>query len=50
MQDQQARLDFAYVAIGRVAELAKRIAAQYYGKPADHSYFARCSTGDEEPC
>ena len=34
MQDQQAALDFAYVAVGRVAALAKQIVAQYYGKPA----------------
>ncbi len=43
-QDQQASLDFAYIAIGRVAEIAKRIVAQHYGKPAEHSYFAGCST------
>ena len=47
-QDQQASLDFAYVAIGRVAEIAKRIVAQHYGKPAEHSYFAGCSTGGRE--
>jgi Tannase and feruloyl esterase len=47
-QDQQASLDFAYVAIGRVAEIAKRIVAQHYGKPIDHSYFAGCSTGGRE--
>ncbi len=47
-QDQQASLDFAYVAIGRAAEIAKRIVAQYYGKPIDHSYFAGCSTGGRE--
>ncbi|MBV8732846.1 MAG: tannase/feruloyl esterase family alpha/beta hydrolase [Acidobacteriia bacterium] len=48
MQDQQAVLDFQYAAIGRVAEIAKRIVAQYYGKPADRSYFAGCSTGGRE--
>ena len=48
MQDQQANLDFAYTAIGRVAEIAKRIVAQHYGKPADRSYFAGCSTGGRE--
>jgi feruloyl esterase len=48
MQDQQASLDFAYAAIGRVADTAKRIVAQYYSKPADHSYFAGCSTGGRE--
>ena len=48
MQDQQASLDFAYVAIGRVADVAKRIVAQHYGKTADRSYFAGCSTGGRE--
>ena len=47
-QDQQASLDFAYAAVGRVAEFAKRILAQYYGRPPDHSYFAGCSTGGRE--
>jgi len=47
-QDQQANLDFAYAAVGRVAEVAKRIIAQHYGKPADRSYFAGCSTGGRE--
>jgi feruloyl esterase len=48
MQDQQANLDFAYAAIGRVAEVAKRIVAQHYGKPPDKSYFSGCSTGGRE--
>ncbi|HLH43029.1 MAG TPA: DUF6351 family protein [Bryobacteraceae bacterium] len=48
MQDQQASLDFAYAAIGRVAEVAKRIVTQHYGKPPEHSYFAGCSTGGRE--
>jgi feruloyl esterase len=47
-QDQQASLDFAYAAIGRVAEVAKRIIAEHYGKPPDKSYFAGCSTGGRE--
>jgi hypothetical protein len=47
-QDQQAGLDFAYVAIGRVAVLAKQIVAHYYGQPARYSYFAGCSTGGRE--
>ena len=46
--DQQASLDFAQVAVGRVAELAKQIIAHYYGEPAQHSYFAGCSTGGRE--
>ena len=48
MQDQQASLDFAYPAVGRVAEVAKQIIAQHYGKPPDRSYFAGCSTGGRE--
>lgn len=47
-QDQQALLDFEYVAVGRVAALAKDIVARYYGAPAAHSYFAGCSTGGRE--
>ena len=34
MQDQQAALDFEFVAIGRLAVIAKQIIATYYGKPA----------------
>ena len=48
MLEQQAALDFAYQAVGRVAGLAKQIVAHYYGRAADHSYFAGCSTGGRE--
>src|SRR5262245_8060586 len=48
MREQQAALDFAYQAVGRVAGLAKQIIANYYSRPADHSYFAGCSTGGRE--
>ena len=47
-RDQQASLDFYYVAIGRVARLAKQMIASYYGRSADHSYFDGCSTGGRE--
>jgi pimeloyl-ACP methyl ester carboxylesterase len=47
-RDQQASLDFYYVAIGRVARLAKEMIASYYGRPAQHSYFDGCSTGGRE--
>lgn len=47
-KDQLASLDFDYIAVGRVAALAKRIIAEYYGQPAKHSYFAGCSTGGRE--
>ncbi|HEY1264733.1 MAG TPA: tannase/feruloyl esterase family alpha/beta hydrolase [Terriglobales bacterium] len=48
MKDQQAYLDFAYLANAQVAGIAKQIIAQYYGKPAAHSYFSGCSTGGRE--
>jgi Tannase and feruloyl esterase len=48
MKDQQAYLDFAYLANAEVATLAKRLIAQHYGKPAAFSYFSGCSTGGRE--
>ena len=48
MAEQQASLDFAYQAVGRVAVLARQIVAQHYGKPAAHAYFMGCSTGGRE--
>jgi hypothetical protein len=48
MQDQQAALYFAYVAVGRVTQVAKMIVAQYYGAAARHSYVDGCSTGGRE--
>jgi feruloyl esterase len=48
MQEQQALLDFAYQAVGRVAVLAKQIIRQHYAKAPDRSYFAGCSTGGRE--
>ena len=48
MKDQLASLNFAYVAVGRVAVLSKEIIAHYYGQPAKHSYFDGCSTGGRE--
>ena len=48
MQDQQAALDFEFVAIGRLTVLAKQIIAAYYGKPPAHSYYVGCSTGGRE--
>ena len=48
MQEQQASLDFAYQAVGRIAVLAKQIIAQHYAKAPDRSYFTGCSTGGRE--
>jgi feruloyl esterase len=48
MQDQQAALDFEYIANGRVAVLARQIIENYYGRPPAHTYFVGCSTGGRE--
>jgi feruloyl esterase len=46
--DQQARLDFAYAAIGKVTQQAKRLITQYYTSAPKHSYFMGCSNGGRE--
>jgi len=48
MRDEQAYLDFAYLANAEVAVLAKQLITQYYGKPVAFSYFSGCSTGGRE--
>jgi feruloyl esterase len=48
MRDQQAYLDFAFLANAEVARLAKQIIARYYVKPVAYSYFVGCSTGGRE--
>jgi Tannase and feruloyl esterase len=48
VKDQQAYLDFAYLANAEVATLAKQLIRQHYGKPAAFSYFSGCSTGGRE--
>jgi hypothetical protein len=48
MRDQQAYLDFAFLANAEVANVAKQIIAHYYAKPAEYSYFVGCSTGGRE--
>ncbi|MHA6769095.1 tannase/feruloyl esterase family alpha/beta hydrolase [Sphingobium ummariense] len=47
-EDQRASLDFAYAALGRVADAAKRLIVLRYGRAAARSYFAGCSTGGKE--
>jgi len=46
--DQEATLNFLYVANGKVTQVAKRLIDSYYRKPAEHSYFVGCSTGGRE--
>jgi feruloyl esterase len=48
MRDQQAYLDFAYMANAEVAGVAKQIITRYYAKPAAYAYFVGCSTGGRE--
>ncbi len=48
MRDQQAYLDFAFLANAEVAGIAKQIIAHYYAKPAAYSYFVGCSTRGRE--
>ncbi len=46
--DQEATLNFLYLAVGKVTVVAKQVIASYYGRPAEHSYFVGCSTGGRE--
>jgi feruloyl esterase len=48
MRDQQAYLDFAFLANAEVAQVARQIIDGYYAKPAAYSYFVGCSTGGRE--
>jgi len=46
--DQEATLNFLWLANGKVTVVAKALVAAYYGRAADHSYFVGCSTGGRE--
>ncbi len=48
MRDQQAVLDFEFVAIGRLTVVAKQIIEKYYGRAPSRSYYVGCSTGGRE--
>jgi len=48
MRDQQAYLDFGYMANAEVAGVATQVIARYYAKPTAYSYFVGCSTGGRE--
>ncbi len=48
MNDQQAYLDFAFLANAEVAGVAKKIIERYYARAASYSYFVGCSTGGRE--
>lgn len=46
--DQQARLDYAYQAIGKVTTTAKAMISHYYHQQISQSYFMGCSNGGRE--
>jgi len=46
--DQQARLDYAYQALGKVTVEAKAIIARFYGQGPKRSYFMGCSNGGRQ--
>ncbi|TGE01761.1 tannase/feruloyl esterase family alpha/beta hydrolase [Methylobacterium nonmethylotrophicum] len=43
--DQQARVDFAYGAVGAVAREARALVTARYGRAPAHAYFMGCSNG-----
>ncbi len=46
--DQEAALNFLWLANGKVTVAAKAIIDAYYREPVEHSYFVGCSTGGRE--
>jgi hypothetical protein len=46
--DQQARIDYAYNAVGQSTLLAKALLARFYGGPPHRSYFVGCSNGGRQ--
>jgi feruloyl esterase len=46
--DQEATLNFLWLANGKVTVVAKALIEAYYGRSADRSYFVGCSTGGRE--
>ena len=47
-RDSQAKIDFAYAAIGKVTVAAKAVAQKLGGRPPHHTYFSGCSNGGRE--
>jgi len=46
--DQQARIDYAYNALGQATVKGKEIVEAYYGVAPDRSYFMGCSNGGRQ--
>lgn len=47
-EDQQAKINYAYAAIGKVTTLAKQLLVQVAGTLPGRTYFAGCSNGGRE--
>ena len=47
-EDQQARINYAYGAIGQVTHVAKESVIRFYATSAKKTYFMGCSTGGRE--
>lgn len=47
-EDQQARINFAYAAIGKVTLVAKSLTRQFYQQNIKHTVFMGCSNGGRE--
>jgi feruloyl esterase len=48
MSNPQKAIDYAYRAVHVTADLAKRVAADYYAKPVRFSYWNSCSNGGRQ--
>jgi feruloyl esterase len=48
MSNPQKAIDYAYRAVHVTADLAKRVAADYYAKPVTFSYWNSCSNGGRQ--
>jgi Tannase and feruloyl esterase len=46
--DQQARLDYAYNALGQSTSIGKAVITAFYGRKPDYSYFVGCSNGGRQ--
>lgn len=46
--DEQARINYGYNSVQQTTTVSLQIIAQYYGKPAQYSYFWGCSDGGRE--
>jgi hypothetical protein len=46
--DEDAFIDFAYLAVHNTAEVAKALIKQYYGQEQAYAYFSGCSDGGRE--